>query len=63
MAGDVREIQSLFYSGISATDHGNWFIAVKEAVTCGASRHAFAHERGFAWQPKILRACACRDDD
>ena len=59
---DVREIQSLFHSSIAAADNRDFLLAVEEAVTGGAGRHALTLELLFGFKPQIHGRSASGND-
>jgi hypothetical protein len=60
--GNVGQVQGFFHSGVAATDHGHWLVAIEETVAGRAGGNAFAHERFFRRQAQVTSAGAGGDD-
>ena len=62
LGGDVGQVQRFLDSGVAATDHHDFLIAIEEAIAGRTGRDALAHELLLTRQAQILRAGAGGDD-
>ena len=44
LRAEIAEVERLFDSGITTTDHGDFLVPIKEAVTGGTGADAFTHK-------------------
>src|SRR5574344_1374175 len=61
-AGNVGQVQRLFYGRVAPTDHADGLVAVEKAIAGGAARNTSAHEVLLRRQAQVLGRGAGGDD-